>query len=216
MIQLTDVTIRNSPTFALTHVSFEVPTGAYGVLMGSTGCGKTSILESICGLRIASAGTIKLHGEDVTKLPPAQRGVGYVPQDGALFSNMSVAENLGFALTIRKWPGKQIDERVRELAALLGIPHLLNRMPLGLSGGETQRISLGRALAARPAILCLDEPLNALDADSRESMCELLRRVQQQTHVTTLHVTHDAAEAKRLADKILILKNGVIETPAVS
>jgi ABC-type sugar transport system ATPase subunit len=214
MIQLTDITIRNSPDFALTHVSFEVPAGAYGVLMGPTGCGKTSILEAICGLRPVAAGTIKLNGHDATLTPPAHRGVGYVPQDGALFSNMTVAENLAFALTVRHWHAKQIDERVNELADLLGITPLLTRMPQGLSGGETQRVALGRALAARPTILCLDEPLNALDADAHDAMCDLLRKVQQQTHVTALHVTHDAAEAKHLADKMFTLKSGAVVATA--
>lgn len=211
MIQLTDVTIRNSETFALEHVNLHLSAGEYGVLMGPTGCGKTSILEAICGLRAVSAGAIHLENLDVTSLPSAARGVGYVPQDGVLFSNMSVFENIAFALTIRRWPAAQIRQRVDELASLLGITKLLTRMPRGLSGGEIQRTAIGRALAASPAILCLDEPLNALDAQSKDSMCALLREVKARTGVTTLHVTHDGAEARALADKLFQMKEGKVE-----
>jgi ABC-type sugar transport system ATPase subunit len=149
-------------------------------------------------------------GSEVTNLKPAGRGIGYVPQDRALFQTMTVREHLAFALTIRRWERAEIDRRVDELAELLGLQHLLVRKPQGLSGGEAQRVALGRALAFRPGILCLDEPLSALDDETRQEMYELLQKVQAHTGVTTLHVTHHRGEASRLADSILLLKNGRI------
>jgi molybdate/tungstate transport system ATP-binding protein len=197
--------------FALSGLNFEVADGQYAVLMGKTGSGKTTLLEALCGLKPVMGGAIFLQGREVTGLPPAARNLGYVPQDRALFQTMTVREHLAFGPTIRKWPRREIEPRVGELAKLLGLERLLGRRPAGLSGGEAQRVALGRALAARPGILCLDEPLSALDDDTREEMYALLRIVRQQTGVTTLHVTHHLAEAQRLADLILILKDGRIE-----
>ena len=211
MIRLERVTIR-AGAFRLQDVALEIPTGGYGVLMGRTGSGKTTILEAICGLRPVVTGKIELMGRDVTRLKPAERGIGYVPQDRALFQSMTVYDHLAFALVIRKYPRADIARRVEELAALLGIPRLLGRKPPGLSGGEAQRVALGRALSARPGILCLDEPLSALDEDMRQEMCELLEKVQQQTGVTILHVTHQLSEAERLADTIWVLKDGRVSS----
>jgi ABC-type sugar transport system ATPase subunit len=146
----------------------------------------------------------------VTDWRPADRGIGFVPQDGALFSTMSVRDHLGFALRIRKRPRREIRERAEELAEMLGISPLLDRGPQGLSGGERQRVSLGRALAFRPDILCLDEPLSALDEETRDSLCELLRRVARQTGVTTVHITHSRTEALALADRLLVLEHGTV------
>jgi ABC-type sulfate/molybdate transport systems ATPase subunit len=134
--------------------------------------------------------------------------VGYVPQDGGMFSRLTVREHLGFALTIRHWPRHMIQRRVDELAALLGLEHLLDRRPQGLSGGEVQRVALGRALAMRPGVLLLDEPLSALDEDTRAEMYDLLRSVRGESQVTVLHVTHNRSEAHRLADLVLELRDG--------
>lgn len=194
--------------FALEDVSFDVPTGQYAVLMGRTGAGKTTLLEALCGLKPVAGGTIRLNERDVTQLKPAERGIGYVPQDRALFQTMTVREHLAFALVIRKANQPAIQQRVAELSRLLGIEHLLERRPHGLSGGEAQRVALGRALSVRPGILCLDEPLNALDDDTRQEMYQLLREVQQSTGVTILHVTHNLDEAEQLADRILVLRDG--------
>ncbi len=198
--------------FRLDDVSFTVPSGQYAVLMGRTGCGKTTILESIIGLRSIRSGRISLCDQDVTRVNPAARGVGYVPQDGALFAGMSVRDQLAFALTIRRVSSREISQRVDELAALLGIGHLLKRTPRGLSGGERQRVALGRALSFRPKILCLDEPLSALDTETRSQMCELLKSVSVQTQVTTLHVTHHPEEARLLGDCRLTILDGRVET----
>jgi molybdate/tungstate transport system ATP-binding protein len=197
--------------FVLTGIDLVVPQGGYAVLMGKTGSGKTTILEAICGLRRVTAGSIHVLGRDVTRLGPAERGLGYVPQDRALFQTMTVWGHLAFALQIRRWSRSQIKERVEELAKLLGVEKLLDRKPAGLSGGEAQRVALGRALSFRPPTLLLDEPLAALDQATREEMHELLQNLRKRTELTTLHVTHDPSEARRLADRVLVLREGRIE-----
>lgn len=211
MIDLHRISLKQG-MFSVTDISFCIPTGSYGVLMGETGCGKTSIIEAICGLRNISSGSIILDDLNVTGLRPACRGVGYVPQDGSLFGSMNVRENLGFALDIRAWGKKAVGDRVGELAEMLGIEALLDRSLKGLSGGERQRIALGRALAFRPTILLLDEPLSAVDESTRHSLCDLLKRVQEETGVTALHVTHSHSEAERLADVLLQFKDGNINS----
>src|SRR5882762_5590590 len=145
MIRLDRVTVRVGG-FELSQISFEVRPRAYAVLMGRTGSGKTTLVEAICGIRKLAEGRIWLMDRDVTSLRPGERGIGYVPQDRALFSTMSVFENLAFALRIRRWSGAEIDKRVLELGELLGISSILKRRTTGLSGGEAQRVALGRAL----------------------------------------------------------------------
>ena len=209
MISLFQVAVRQG-AFSLENVTLEVPTGAYGVLMGRTGSGKTTILEAICGLRPVVAGRVRLMGRDVTDLKPAARGVGYVPQDMALFSTLTVRDHLAFALVVRRWSRTAVNARVDQLAQLLGIGHLLDRTPQGLSGGESQRVALGRALAIQPQVLLCDEPLSALDDDTRNEMYELLHLIRRQAPLTVLHVTHNRAEAESLADRIFQIRDGAI------
>lgn len=194
--------------FRLHDVSFDVPAGKYAVLMGATGCGKTSILEAICGLRSIASGSISLGDRDVTRLRPGERGVGLVPQDGALFPTMNVGRQIAFPLTVRKQAREQTRARVEQLAEELHISHLLARRPQRLSGGERQRVALARALATRPAVLCLDEPLSALDEATRIEVMQLLKEVQASTGVTALHVTHSHSEAAYLADVLFRLEDG--------
>jgi molybdate/tungstate transport system ATP-binding protein len=209
VIVLEHISIRQG-SFSLTDVSLNVDSGAYAVLMGRTGSGKSTLLETIIGFRRPAAGRVLLGGQDVTLWNPALRGVGYVPQDGALFSRMSVRDHLAFALRIRRVSSAEIKQRVEELASLLGIGHLLDRKPGRLSGGEQQRVALGRALSFRPRILCLDEPLSALDDETRRDMCRLLQEVRRQTGVTTLHVTHHEPEALTLASDLFRIEDGRI------
>ncbi|MEX0702332.1 MAG: ABC transporter ATP-binding protein [Planctomycetales bacterium] len=207
MIRIEDLSVR-AGSFELHGVGFEIPTGQYAALMGRTGSGKTTLLEAICGLKTVTRGRILLDGRDVTKLKPGERNVGFVPQDGALFMTQSVREQLAFALRIRKWPRPRIEARVAELAEILGIGGLLDRYPKGLSGGERQRVALGRALAFYPQVLCVDEPLSALDERTREEMYVLLNSLRTKMRVTTLHITHSRSEARRLADVVFLLENG--------
>jgi ABC-type sugar transport system ATPase subunit len=209
MIRLDRLCLR-AGSFALDGVSLAVAAGEYAVLMGKTGCGKSTLLETVAGLKPAHAGRVFLVERDVTSLRPSERGVGYVPQDLALFPTLTVREHLAFALVVRDWPQRHINERIDELAGLLGIAAILGRYPQGLSGGESQRVALGRALSFRPRVLLLDEPLSALDEDTRGGMIEMLRSVQRLTGVTTLHVTHSLTEARRLADRLFVLDRGVL------
>jgi molybdate/tungstate transport system ATP-binding protein len=209
MIALSEIAIQQG-RFSLEGISLEVPTGQYGVLMGRTGCGKTTLVEAICGLRAVAAGRIRVAGRDVTGLKPALRGVGYVPQDASLFSRLTVREHLAFALVVRRWSGPAIEQRVAELGEQLRLGHLLDRRPHGLSGGESQRVALGRALAMRPGVLLLDEPLSALDEDTRHEMYDLLLALRRRAAVTVLHVTHSRSEAELLADHLFELRGGVI------
>jgi ABC-type sugar transport system ATPase subunit len=211
MIRLENLTVRVA-SFCLAGIDLEIPSGSYAVLMGRTGSGKTTVLEAICGLKPVAGGVIRLDGREVQHLKPAARGIGYVPQDRALFQTLTVRENLAFALRVRRWDRAASEARVQELARLLGLGPLLDRKPYGLSGGESQRVALGRALAARPGILCLDEPLSALDDETREEMYALLESVQRYAGVTILHVTHHRGEADRLADRVFHLQNGRVLT----
>ena len=207
MIELRNVSIQ-AGSFSLNDVSFHVARGQYAVLMGRTGRGKTTILESICGLRKITSGQILIDGVNVTNWAPADREIGYVPQDLALFPTLSVQQHLEFALKLRRYSRQSIAQRTAELAAVLGLEHLLGRTIAGLSGGESQRVALGRALSFHPSVLLLDEPLSALDESTRGEMHTLLRKVQQKTGVTTLHVTHSSEEADALADRRIVLENG--------
>lgn len=210
MIEVRDLTVQ-AGAFRMENVEFRVPEGAYAILMGRTGSGKTTLLEAVCGLRPVEQGSIRFMGRDVTRAKPAERAVGYVPQDRALFPTLNVWEHLAFALRFHKWKPAATQARVEELAALLGITHLLSRKPNGLSGGESQRIALGRALSFRPHILCLDEPLSALDDETKEDMYGLMTEVSRHEEVTTLHVTHSLEEAKRLGTRLLRIREGAVE-----
>lgn len=196
--------------FALEAVTLTIPSNTYAVLMGSTGCGKTTLLEILCGLRLPNRGRVLLDDRDVTFLEPRDRAIGYVPQDLALFPTQRIRQQIGFAPRIRRTPPDEVATQVEMLAAHFGITHLLDRLPDALSGGEKQRVALARALAAKPRVLLLDEPLSALDESMRSDLMELLRRVQQEHALTVLHVTHSRAEAEALGQVRLCLADGRI------
>jgi len=200
--------------FALEDIELVVARSEYAVLMGRTGSGKTSLLELTCGLRAAAAGRVLLDGRDATELAPAARGIGYVPQEGALFPYMRIGDQMALPLRLRGVRRAQQRERVLELAGWLGIEALLERSPRGLSGGERQRVALGRALSFRPALLALDEPLGALDEETRDELCGLLARAREESGAAVLHVTHNRAEAERLGDRVLQLADGRIRAHA--
>ena len=214
MIRLEQVTVH-AGVFRLEEVSFSIPAGSHAALMGRTGAGKTTLLEAVCGLRRISAGQVWLGGREVTREAPGARGIGLVPQDGALFAHLTVRAHLTFALEIRRWTPERQAARVEELAGWLGIGGILDRRPAGLSGGESQRVALGRALSFQPRVLCLDEPLSALDDETRVEMCALLKEARRRTGVTILHITHNRAEAQLLADRMLYLRDGRVETEVV-
>jgi ABC-type sugar transport system ATPase subunit len=173
--------------------------------MGKTGSGKTTILEAICGLRRVQSGRIMIDGQDVTRWAPADRNIGYVPQDLALFPSLTVKEHLEFGMRLRRMSSEHIANKTQELANWLEISHLMARKPKGLSGGESQRVALGRAIAFGPALLLLDEPLSALDAATRVTVQGLLREVNKRTGISVLHVTHNQEEADSLADACIRL-----------
>ncbi len=198
MIELRDVSIV-AGSFGLSNLSMRIESGQYAVLMGKTGQGKTTILETICGLQRCTSGKIFVDDQDVTDLPPRHRGIGYVPQDVVLFPTMTVRDHLRLAMKVRGETKEKQNSRAEQLAGELGLSDVLDRYPGKLSGGEAQRVSLGRAIAFGPRVLLLDEPLSALDEATRTTMQSFLRRLNRDESVTILHVTHDITEASALA-----------------
>lgn len=197
--------------FRMDGINLNVPKGEYFVLMGKPGSGKTIFLECLCGLNKPDAGKIYMGGEDVTAVEPRWRRIGYVPQDYALFPHLSVEKNISFGLRGRQLSAAEISSRVEANASMLAINHLLTRSVGGLSGGEKQRTALARALAIEPGVLLLDEPVSALDENTRESVCMDLRRVQSQLGITTIHVSHVLEEAFSVAERVAILRDGAFE-----
>jgi len=191
-------------------VSVDIDSSEYFVLLGMTGSGKTLFLESLCGLRDIESGSIQINNVDVTNVEPKDRRLGYVPQDGALFDHLSVAENIGFSLSVRNTPKKEIRKRVEEIAGIIGISHLVDRKIKGLSGGERQRVALSRALASNPSVLIMDEPVSALDEYTREAVCRELKRIQRELKISVIHVCHSFEEAKLVGDRIGIMHGGSI------
>ena len=211
MITVSNVSKRFGDFTALDDVSIEVPDGSLTALLGPTGSGKSTLLRIIGGLEYADAGTVTIHGEDVTDVAPQKRGIGFVFQHYAAFKHMTVHDNVGFGLRIRKTPKEQTDERVNELLKIVGLGGFAKRYPSQLSGGQRQRMALARALAVEPKVLLLDEPFGALDAKVRAELREWLRRLHEDVHVTTLLVTHDQEEALSIADNIAVMDNAHIE-----
>ncbi len=197
--------------FQLSEVSLEVEKGEYFVLLGPPGSGKTLLLELICGLRRPQAGRLFVSRQDVTGLEPRRRGIGYVPQDYALFPHRNVEGNICFGLEAEGLKKSEISRRVHGAAEKLGIGHLLERRIAGLSGGERQRVALGRALVVNPKILLLDEPVSALDESTRETICSELKRIQRELDLATIHVCHQLDEAYSVADRAGILREGRFE-----
>jgi sulfate transport system ATP-binding protein len=196
---------------ALDGVSVEVPTGSLTALLGPSGSGKSTLLRVIAGLEHPDEGQVCLEGADVTNVPPQLRGVGFVFQHYAAFKHMTVRENVAFGLKIRRRPRAEIKQRVAELLELVQLSRLGDRYPAQLSGGQRQRMGLARALAVDPKVLLLDEPFGALDARVRKELRGWLRRLHDETHTTTVIVTHDQEEAMDVADRVVVMNAGRIE-----
>ena len=202
---------------ALDNVDFTVPAGSLTALLGPSGSGKSTLLRAIAGLDQPDSGTVVIAGRDVTDVPPQRRGIGFVFQHYAAFKHMTVRDNVGFGLKIRKLGKAEIAEKVDHLLEVVGLAGFQGRYPSQLSGGQRQRMALARALAVDPQVLLLDEPFGALDAKVREDLRAWLRRLHDEVHVTTVLVTHDQSEALDVADRIAVLNKGRIEqvgTPA--
>jgi ABC-type sugar transport system ATPase subunit len=198
-------------TSILKGVDLEIPEGSFAVLVGPSGCGKSTLLRLVAGLEEADEGTIMLAGRDVTHAPPRDRDVAMVFQSYALYPHLSVRDNLKFGLELRKTPRAEIDKRVDEASAMLGLGPLLDRLPKQLSGGQRQRVAMGRAIVRRPTIFLFDEPLSNLDAALRAEVRVEIRRLHDRLKATTLYVTHDQVEAMTLADTLWVLNGGLVE-----
>ena len=196
--------------FHLREIDLDVAAGDYFVILGPTGAGKTVLLEAIAGLQPVGKGQIVVDNDDVTEERPEHRGIGFVYQDYVLFPHLNVAHNIAFGLKMRQMDRDSAEERVVSISRLLGIAHLLHRSPETLSGGEQQRVSLARALVVAPRLLLLDEPLSALDPETRDGLQRELMRVHEELGTTTLHVTHDFEEAVALADRIAVMNQGQV------
>jgi len=214
VIEARGITKRFGDFVALHDVSVEVPTGSLTALLGPSGSGKSTLLRVIAGLERPDAGTVLLDGDDVTARPPQKRGVGFVFQHYAAFKHMTVRDNIAFGLEVRRRPRAEINKRVDELLELVQLKGLAKRYPAQLSGGQRQRMGLARALAVDPKVLLLDEPFGALDARVRKELRAWLRRLHDETHTTTVIVTHDQEEAMEVADRVVVMNAGHIEQAA--
>jgi iron(III) transport system ATP-binding protein len=216
-VEIVGVSKRFGDVVALDAVSLAVAEGEFVCFLGPSGCGKTALLRIVAGLERQNLGVIRMKGRDVSGLPPAARDYGIVFQSYALFPNLTAAQNVAYGLVNRRWPRARIDARVRELLELVHLPRHAPRYPAQLSGGEQQRVALARALAPSPSLLLLDEPLSALDARVRVALRDEIKRVQRRLGVSTIMVTHDQEEALAMADRIVVMNQGVVEqigTPA--
>ncbi len=205
------LTKRFGPFVALHDISLEVNETEFVCFLGPSGCGKTTLLRAIAGLDIQSSGRIEQAGADISALPPSERDFGIVFQSYALFPNLTVHKNVAYGLENRKLPREQIADRVGELLELVGLPDQGGKYPAQLSGGQQQRVALARALATSPGLLLLDEPLSALDAKVRAHLRREIKDLQRRLGVTTIMVTHDQEEALTMADRIVVMDQGVIE-----
>lgn len=209
-LSVTDVVKRYGRFTALAGVSFDVAKGEFVSVLGPSGCGKTTILRVVSGLDLQDAGTVRIGGRDVSKLPVSLRNVGIVFQSYALFPNLTAAENVAYGLRGQMRQGHKHSRRVNELLALVGLTGTQGKYPAQLSGGQQQRVALARAMALSPDILLLDEPLSALDAKVRAHLRAEIKDLQRRLGVTTIMVTHDQEEALTMADRILVVNGGEV------
>ncbi|MBN1456098.1 MAG: ATP-binding cassette domain-containing protein [Methanomicrobia archaeon] len=210
MIVVKDV-YKDWKEFKLQEINLEVKQGEYFVILGPTGAGKTLLLETIAGFHIPDRGNVWLDGRDVTRVPAEKRGIGFIYQDYSLFPHMTVEQNILFGLRMQKTStAEENRKRVKGIMDWLNITHLAHRHPSTLSGGEQQKVAIGRAVAIEPSILLLDEPLSALDRRTQDYLRDELKRVRAEFGITMVHVTHDQTEAMLLADRIAVMMRGRI------
>jgi multiple sugar transport system ATP-binding protein len=196
---------------AVDDVSLTVAAGEFVVLVGPSGCGKSTLLRMIAGLEKVTSGTVRIGERDVTTVAPPDRDIAMVFQNYALYPNKTVGENLAFGLRQRKTPRDEVERRVREMSAMLGLEELMGRRPAQLSGGQRQRVAMGRALVREPQVFLLDEPLSNLDAKLRTTMRAELARLHERLGITTVYVTHDQVEAMTLGQRVAVLRDGVLQ-----
>jgi multiple sugar transport system ATP-binding protein len=211
-VQVTGVTkIFDGSEPAVSDLTLEVADGEFVVLVGPSGCGKSTLLRLVAGLEEVTAGEVRIGDRDVTDLPPKDRDIAMVFQNYALYPHMTVEQNIGFGLRLRKESKTETTQRVAEVAKLLALDKLLDRKPAQLSGGERQRVAMGRAMVREPMALLMDEPLSNLDAKLRVYMRAELKRIHSQLGTTTIYVTHDQTEAMTLGDRVAVLRDGVLQ-----
>jgi putative spermidine/putrescine transport system ATP-binding protein len=210
-VRLVAVTKRFGDVEAVASIDLEIGDGEFFSMLGPSGSGKTTTLRMIAGFELPTAGRIELHGQDVTSVPPFDRDVNTVFQDYALFPHMSVGDNVGYGLVVRKVPGPERKRRVTDALEMVRLGGYEARKPGQLSGGQRQRVALARALVNRPRLLLLDEPLGALDLKLREEMQIELKRIQQEVGITFIYVTHDQEEALTMSDRLAVFNQGRIE-----
>ncbi len=210
-LSLTNLTKKFGTAIAVEEFNLEVEKGEFVSFLGPSGCGKTTTLRMIGGFELPTSGNIKLDGEDITFMSPNQRNVGMVFQSYALFPNLTIGQNIGFGLEVRKFSKEEIKARVDEMLSIIHLEKHINKYPYQLSGGQQQRIALARALAISPRVLLLDEPLSALDAKIRVELRLEIRRIQQTLGITTIYVTHDQEEALLMSDRVVVMSQGHIE-----
>ena len=210
-IELENITkVFSSDVVALDDVSLRIPDGEFIALVGPSGCGKSTLLRALAGLEEVTSGSISIDGRDITDLAPRHRDVAMVFQSYALYPHMSVRENLGYGLKVRRTPKAEARRRVEEVAGMLGLADLLDRRPAQLSGGQRQRVAMGRAIVREPKAFLMDEPLSNLDAKLRVGMRASLAQLHQQLGVTTVYVTHDQVEAMTLGQRVAVMRDGRI------
>jgi putative spermidine/putrescine transport system ATP-binding protein len=210
-LTLSNVSKQFGDTYAVQDFNLDVEKGEFVSFLGPSGCGKTTTLRMVAGFESPTDGTITLDGADITNKAPNQRNMGMIFQSYALFPNMTVAQNIGFGLRVRKTSSSEIQDRVKEMISLVNLEKHVDKYPFQLSGGQQQRVALARALAIRPDVLLLDEPLSALDAKIRVNLRAQIREIQKRLGITAIFVTHDQEEALSISDRIVVMYDGNVE-----
>ena len=208
---LKEISMKYERKYILEDLVLDVNHGELLVLLGESGCGKTTLLKIIAGIIEPEKGDIIMDGENITHLAPQKRKIGYVPQAQVLFPHMNIRENISFGLEAHKFDKQEIGEKIKWVAELTQIEELLDRYPSEISGGQKQRVALGRAMAIEPHLLLLDEPLSSIDASGREALALTIRRIQKETETTTLYVTHNQEEARLISDRVALMYDGKIQ-----